>query len=176
MGPINAGFFNRVLHSNLDLARGMIEPPVGKCGVSHLARFSGISTSFRRLFLLFSGGKSINRRSSLISDQSSLSTSARRRPVKALIVKKGMNFVSTTFRNAESCSGVSISILGAFETLNFWTPASGFSLIRFHVFAVAKAAVQIDQLVVACTRGQLTHPGQPILDLPAGQSGRVDLT
>jgi hypothetical protein len=85
-----------------------MEPSVFACGVSHAVRLSGISTSFLRLFLLLPEGRSINRRSILISEQSSLLASALRRPVKALIVKKGMNFVSTTFENVESCS-VSIS-------------------------------------------------------------------
>ena len=43
------------------LARGMMEPSILAKGVSHAARFSGISTSFRRLFLLFAGGRSITR-------------------------------------------------------------------------------------------------------------------
>jgi hypothetical protein len=62
--PLNSLLLNGIAVATWALTRGMMEPSVFACGLSHAARFSGISNSFRRLFLLLSGGGSINRRSS----------------------------------------------------------------------------------------------------------------
>jgi hypothetical protein len=49
--PLDSSFSTAFAMATWTLARGMMEPSVFACGVSHAARFSGISTSFRRLSL-----------------------------------------------------------------------------------------------------------------------------
>ena len=73
----------------IDFFCGFTEPASLANSFRIAPRFAGISMSLRRLFFPLLGRRSISRRFSFISLQSSRSTSARRSPVKAEIAKKG---------------------------------------------------------------------------------------
>src|ERR1700720_4044410 len=81
------------------LCGGWTGPSARTNGERIAKRFAEISSSFRRPFLLFQGGRSIRERSSFISLQSSRPTSSERKPVKAEIAKKGSQSRSRGARN-----------------------------------------------------------------------------